>query len=91
MKVVTTIVITEEVQPGFEDQVKRNFERVPVCGVTCSGIKKHLQNLIPALTDEKIQIDFRLEEPNLPIHQLVGENDEVLMSWLIDGNDNQKK
>lgn len=61
MKVITTITITEEIQPGFKEQVKRNFERTPVFGGTDSGIKKHIQKLIPVLTDENINIEFKLE------------------------------
>lgn len=62
MKVITTITITEEVQPVFEEQVRRNFERTPVLGGTDSGIKKHLKELLPTLNDENINIEFRLEE-----------------------------
>lgn len=86
MKVVTTIVITQEVDKGFEEQVKRNFERTPVFGGTDVGIRKHLQRLIPALTDEDIHVDFSLQEPEYEIHQLRGESDEILGSWVVDSD-----
>lgn len=62
MKVVMTIVVAEEVQQGWEEQVRRNFNRVPVFGDTGAGIKKHLQKLLPTLTDEHIHIEFDITE-----------------------------
>lgn len=62
MKVITTIVITQDVNGAFTEQVKRNYERTPVFDGTDAAIRKHLQCLIPILKDEDIDVGFRLEE-----------------------------
>lgn len=82
MKVITTIVITQEISKGEEEQVKRNYDRSPMFGGTDVGIRKHIQRLIPVLTDEEIDIKFRIEEPAAEVFHVVGESGEILGTFI---------
>lgn len=61
MKVITTIIITEEVPEAFNEQCKRNFDRTPTFGGD-EHLKDHIKKLIPVLDDRNIEIQYRLEE-----------------------------
>jgi hypothetical protein len=80
MNVITTITITQKVDEEFE-QFKRNYERE--FGGTDLGVKKHVQKLIP-VSIENIKVSFEIEEPNMAIHHVVGDNDEILATYVVE-------